>query len=192
MVIGIPSDALVLLVGASGSGKTTFVAHHFAPADVLSSDVYRALVSGDPADQRATRRAFGMLHAELERRLARGRLTVVDATNVTRRARLALLVRARRAGRPVVAIVLEVTEAVAQARNCQRPARVVPEPVVSRHVRELAATLAAGHLDGEGYLDVHRLGAEATGEVRILRVTAARGSGSRGRASGSPPGSRPA
>ena len=43
----IPDPSLVLLVGAAGAGKTTFAARHFPPDEVLSSDAYRALVSGD-------------------------------------------------------------------------------------------------------------------------------------------------
>ena len=52
--LSIPDPSLVVLIGAAGSGKSTFAARHFAPGEVLSSDAYRALIAGDPADQRAT------------------------------------------------------------------------------------------------------------------------------------------
>ncbi|MGH2463758.1 MAG: AAA family ATPase, partial [Candidatus Limnocylindria bacterium] len=78
----VPPDALVLLVGAAGSGKSTLVARLFSAAQVLSSDAYRTTVSGDATDQSATTQAFRRLHATLERRMAAGELTVIDATNV--------------------------------------------------------------------------------------------------------------
>ena len=102
----VPDPSLVLLVGAAGAGKTTFAARHFAPGEVLSSDAYRALVSGDEADQSVSRVAFRILHRELERRLADRLLTVVDATNVAPGNRRQLIRRARAAGVPVVALVL--------------------------------------------------------------------------------------
>ena len=99
-VIAIPDPSLVVLVGAAGSGKSTFAARHFAPDEVLSSDAFRALLSGDEADQRATKTAFSILHREVVRRLAAGRLVVVDATNVEHHARRALVERARAAACP--------------------------------------------------------------------------------------------
>src|SRR5919197_5801069 len=106
-VVRIPDPSLVVLVGAAGSGKTTFAARWFAPEEVLSSDALREVVSGDAADQRATRSAFGILHRALTRRLAAGRLTVIDATNVQAYARRALLRRSALAGVPAVALVFD-------------------------------------------------------------------------------------
>ena len=65
--IEIPVPGLVVLIGAAGAGKSTLAVRLFAPADVLSSDDLRAAVSGDAADQRATRTAFGILHREVRR-----------------------------------------------------------------------------------------------------------------------------
>ena len=106
--IEVPDPSLVLLVGAAGAGKTTFAARHFAPDEVLSSDAYRALVSGDEANQKVSRVAFSILHRDLERRLLAGQLTVVDATNVEPRNRRELIRRAQAAGLPVVALVLDL------------------------------------------------------------------------------------
>ena len=95
MTIQIPKLSLVVLVGVSGSGKSTFARKHFLPTEVLSSDVCRGLVSDDENDQSATRDAFEVLHYVLAKRLARGLLTVVDATNVQKDARKPLVALAR-------------------------------------------------------------------------------------------------
>ncbi len=159
--IVIPDPSLVVLVGPAGSGKSTFAARHFAADEVLSSDAYRALLSGDEADQRTTRTAFSMLHREVVRRLAAGRLVVVDATNVEQRARRTLVERAKAAGIPAIAIVLDLPPDVVHARNAARTARVVDPSIVDRHLARLARMLGDGGItDGmarEGFAAVHLL-----------------------------------
>ena len=139
--IDLPDPSLVVLIGAAGSGKSTFAARNFAPDEVLSSDRFRAMVSGDEADQGATHAAFGRLHRELARRLAAGKLTVVDATSVERSSRRALLVRAAAAGVPATAIVLDLPAEIVLARNMARRPRVVDENVVRHHLARLGASL---------------------------------------------------
>jgi predicted kinase len=94
--IALPADALVVLVGVAASGKSTFAARHFRPTQVLSSDALRALITDSPTTQGATDDAFDLLHRILEMRLRRGRLTVVDATNVEDWVRAELVRLARR------------------------------------------------------------------------------------------------
>jgi protein phosphatase len=136
--IAVPVPGLVVLIGAAGSGKSTLAARLFAPRELVSSDQLREAVSGDAADQRATRPAFAILHREVRRRLDAGRLVVVDATNVERSARLSLVRIARAAGAPSIAIALAVPAAEAHARNAGRTGRVVPADVVDRHLDRLA------------------------------------------------------
>ena len=107
MRIAIPELCLVVLVGPSGSGKSTFAARHFRPTEVLSSDRFRALVSDDERDQSATRDAFEALHFVAAKRLARGRLTVIDATNTQPHARQSLIKLAKNAHLRAVAIVFD-------------------------------------------------------------------------------------
>ncbi len=164
--LDVPGDALVLLIGVAGSGKSTLAARHFEPAEILSSDAYREAVSGDPTDQSATDEAFARLHAELDRRLAAGRLTVVDATNVQAWARRSLLAVAARHGRPVVAIVLALPLEVSLARNAGREHRRVPAGAVRRQDRNLRASLR--QLDGEGYATVAVL--SDPGQVEALEI----------------------
>src|SRR5215813_428929 len=95
MLITIPELSFVVLIGASGSGKSTFARQHFKPTETLSSDFCRALVSDDENSQAATNDAFAVLHYIARKRLASGRLTVVDATNVQPESRQPLVELAR-------------------------------------------------------------------------------------------------
>jgi len=139
--IDIEDPSLVVLIGAAGAGKSTFAARHFADEEVLSSDRYRRLVSGDEANQAATRAAFVRLHRDLETRLANGLLTVIDATSVQSHARRALLARAAAAGVRTIAIVLDLPPETVYARNAARPARTVDFAVVTRQLAGVRASL---------------------------------------------------
>jgi predicted kinase len=155
--IDLPADALAVLVGASGAGKTTFAARCFRPTEILSSDAFRAIVADDEADQAATQAAFELLHLAARRRLERGRLTVIDATNVTHRARAALVALARSARRPVIAIVLDLSIEVCRKRNAARGDRTVGDGVLDRQLAELRRSLATPQgLAAEGFDAVHR------------------------------------
>jgi protein phosphatase len=149
----LPDPSLVVLIAAAGAGKSTFAARHFDPAEILSSDAYRASIAGDEADQRATRAAFRQLHLALERRLAQRQLTVVDATNLERSARRALLARAAGAAVPAIAVVLDLPAATILARNAARTARIVDELVVRRHLDRLRDSLDGSIrvIDTEGF-----------------------------------------
>ncbi|MGZ8562781.1 MAG: AAA family ATPase, partial [Candidatus Limnocylindria bacterium] len=148
----LPVGAMVALVGPSGAGKTTFAARHFAPTQVLSSDAFRGIVSDDPRDQTATDGAFELLHAALALRLARGRLTVVDATNVEGWARERLLAEARRYGRAAVAIVFDLPLAICLERTEARADRRVPSASIRRQHARMRASLDG--LAGEGFASV--------------------------------------
>jgi len=171
LAIVLPDPCLVILVGAAGSGKSTFAARHFSPSEVLSSDAFRERVSGDAADQAATGAAFAALHGALSRRLQDGLLTVVDATSVQAHARRQLLRRAAEAGVPAVAVVLDLPGAVVLARNASRPDRVVPEAAIRRQLAGLDRTLRTGCLETEGFASVVRLaGAAAVDAARVVRA----------------------
>lgn len=170
MAITLPDPSLVLLIGTSGSGKSTFAQAHFRPSQVLSSDHYRGVVADDPNDQSATGDAFDILHFIADRRLKAGRLTVIDATNLLRIDRAPLLAIARAHDAPAVAILLDVPESVCQARNRVRSDRSLPENVI--HTQRLALDQAIGDLDREGYAWVWLLAADAPDAVALApRVT---------------------
>ncbi|MFJ8956447.1 polynucleotide kinase-phosphatase [Streptomyces sp. NPDC102381] len=168
-VLPVTDLALVVLVGASGSGKSTFARAHFKPTEVISSDFCRGLVADDENDQGASRDAFDVLHYIAGKRLAAGRLTVVDATNVQQDARRQLVDLARKYDVLPIAIVLDVPEDVCAARNAGRTDRAdMPRRVITRHTRELRRSLK--HLEREGFRKVHVLrGAEQVQGAGVVR-----------------------
>jgi protein phosphatase len=148
--------SLVVLVGASGSGKSTFAHRHFKPTEIISSDFCRGLVSDDENDQSATRDAFDVLHYIAGKRLAAGRRTVVDATSVQQDSRRQLIDLARKYDVLPIAIVLDVPEEVCAERNAARIDRAgMPRRVIGRHIRELRRSVR--HLEREGFRKVHIL-----------------------------------
>jgi protein phosphatase len=164
----VPDPALVVLVGPAGSGKSTLAARLFPPGEIVSSDALRAAIAGDERDQAATRPAFATLHRMLARRLASGQLTVVDATSVEGHARKALLRRARAAGVPSVAIVLDLPPRVVLARAAQRGDRAVDPLVVGHHLAVLRRAVDAGAFGREPWSLVVRLREPA--ELDALRI----------------------
>jgi protein phosphatase len=166
--IKIPDLCLVTLVGISGSGKSTFAARHFAPTEVISSDFCRALVSDDQNDQSVTADAFEVLNFIAGKRLAAGRLTVVDATSVQATARQSLLALARQHHVLSVAIVLDLPEQAAAARNAARPDRSFGPHVLRQQAAQLRRSLRG--LRKEGYHRVYVLaGADEIGAATIER-----------------------
>src|SRR5947207_15781444 len=117
MTLTIPELSFVVLIGVSDSGKSTFARKHFKPAEILSSDHCRGLVSDDENSQAATKDAFEVLHFIAHKRLAAGKLTVVDATNVQPESRKPLVALAREFHCLPVALVFDVPERIAHDRN---------------------------------------------------------------------------
>ncbi|HEX9011951.1 MAG TPA: AAA family ATPase, partial [Anaerolineaceae bacterium] len=141
MEITIPEFCLVVLVGPSGSGKSTFARKHFKPTEILGSDDYRAIVSDDENNQLATRDAFEVLHLVAEKRLAAGRLTVVDATNVQPQARQPLLALAHQYYCQPVAIVFDLPDQVCIRWNQQRALRNLGPEIIHRQIDQLHRSL---------------------------------------------------
>ncbi len=158
----IPPDALVVLVGASGCGKSTFARQHFAETQVVSSDECRRLVSDDAGNQAATREAFAVFYTLVRGRLTHGRLTVADATNLSPRSREKLRQAADSRRRPRIAIALDVPLEVCLARQTMR-ARQVRREVVERGHAEFQQALR--DLPHEGFAHVYVARPEET-EIR--------------------------
>lgn len=147
--MAIPDMSLVVLIGASGSGKSTFASTHFAATQILSSDFFRGMVADDENDQSASKDAFDALHHVAGIRLTAGRMTVVDATNVQKASRQNLINIARKHNVLPVAVVFDMPEAVCLERNAARQDRDFGAHVIRRHRAELRKSLR--HLEKEGF-----------------------------------------
>ena len=166
MTITLPDYCLVVLAGASGAGKSTFAAKHFATTEVLSSDLCRAWVGDGANSQAAAAEAFDMLRCIARKRLAARRLTVVDATNVHPEDRRSLVALAREHHAPAVALVFDVPEALCHERNAQRLGRQFDRDAVRGHVRALRRS--AHGLKREGFRYQHSFKSEA--EIDAARI----------------------
>jgi protein phosphatase len=168
MNIKVPELSLVMLVGVSGSGKSSFAAKHFLSTEVLSSDFFRGLVSDDQTSQAATQDAFDVLGYVAGKRLAAGRLTVVDATNVQPESRRVLIDLAKQHHVLCVAVVLNVAPEICLARNESRPDRDFGPQVVRRQLDQLRRSMKG--LRREGFHRVVTLdGVEEIEAATIVR-----------------------
>jgi protein phosphatase len=169
MHISIPNLSLVVLIGPSGSGKSTFARKHFLPTEVLSSDACRAMVSDEENNQAVTNDAFEVLHFIAGKRLALGRLTVIDATNVQPDARRPLVALARQYHCLPVAIALNMPEKVCHDRNQLRDDRAFGPHVVRQQHTQLRRSLRG--LAKEGFRHIFVLGSpEEVEAVTVERV----------------------
>lgn len=168
MKIEIPNLALVVLIGASGSGKSTFAHKHFRSTEVLSSDVFRGMVADDPTDQSASKAAFEVLHFITEKRLAAGKLTVIDATNLSKEARAQLIAIAKKHHVMLVGILFDLPTEVCLAQNQMRTL-AVPDGVVKRQTGRLRRMKK--WIKKEGFRYYYTLQSrEAVDEVEIKRT----------------------
>jgi protein phosphatase len=145
----IPEPSLIILIGPSGSGKSTFARKHFKPTEILSSDFCRGLVSDDETDQTATNDAFEVLRFIAAKRLAAGKLTVIDATNVQVEARKPLIALAREYHYLTAAIVFNMPTKLCQERNDARPDRDFKPHVIRQQNQQLRRSLRT--LKREGF-----------------------------------------
>lgn len=155
MKITIPELSLVVLIGPSGSGKSSFGRKVFLPTEVVSSDACRGLVSDNENEQAATNDAFDLLHTIVRKRLGRGRLTVIDATNVQPEARKSLIELAREYHVLPVAIVFDLPEKLCQERNVSRPDRQFGPHVIRNQAQQMRRSLRG--LEREGFRYVFKL-----------------------------------
>ena len=168
MRIELPELCLVALVGASGSGKSTFAKNKFKSTEVLSSDYFRGLISDDENDQSVTQEAFDALYYIANKRLDAGKLTVIDATNVQKMARDKILKVAKEQNCFAAAIVFDLPAELCQERNNNRPDRNFSPHVVQNHTRELKRSIK--HLQKEGFRYIYILKSpEQADEVEIVR-----------------------
>lgn len=169
MRIEIPEFALVALIGATSSGKSTFAKKHFLQTEILSSDFFRGMVSDDENNQKVSREAFDLLFYAANKRLDLMRTTVIDATNVQSAARKQIVDLAREQNVHSVAIVLNIPEKELLARNASRPDRGYPEHVIRKHTSDLRRSIR--NLKREGFRFVYILNSQQEiDDVEIVRT----------------------
>ena len=169
MKLQIPELSLVFFIGASGCGKSSFGRKHFLPTEVVSSDFCRGMVSDDENDQAATNEAFDLLHTIVRKRLARGKLTVIDATNVRSEDRKALLRIAAEYHVLPSAIVFALPELLCHERNASRPDRQFGPHVVRGQTREMRRSIP--FLRKEGFRQIHILNSQSDVEAAEIERT---------------------
>src|SRR6202011_4650418 len=167
MKITLPELSLVVLMGPSGSGKSSFARKHFKPTEVLSSDECRGLVSDDENNQAPPTDAFGGLYYIAKKRLAAGRLTVLDATNVQPEARKNAVALAREFHVLPVAVVFDISERVCHDRNKTRDDRSFGPHVIRQQMQQLHRSL--GSLQREGFRHIFKL--QSVEDVDAVEVT---------------------
>lgn len=168
MEIKVPELSLVVLIGVSGSGKSSFAKKLFKPTEILSSDQCRAWVSDDENNQAATNDAFDVLHYIADKRLKNGLLTVIDATNVQKSARKGLIELAKNHHCLPVAIVLDLPEKVCEERNQNRVDRNFGNHVIRRQAQDLKKSIKG--LKHEGFRHIYVLkSAEEVNAVEVIK-----------------------
>ncbi len=170
MHIDLPELCLVMLVGASSSGKSAFARQHFLPTEVVSSDHCRAALSDHESDQSVTNDAFELMHLIVSKRLKLGRLTVVDATNVQAASRKGWIALAKAQNVFCVAIVFDLPERLLLERHAQRDDRPFGEQVIRRQRHELSRSFR--NLEREGCRFVHQF--KQADQVEVASVTRTR------------------
>lgn len=153
----IPDPALVYVIGASGSGKSTWCSANFRAVEVVSSDALRAVVGSSETDLDATDDAFGVLDAIVEARIRRGLTVVVDTLGMEPERRRRIRALAAAASLPAVAVVLDPPPAAVRSRN-RAASRPLPSAALDRQLARLREL--SGELAVEGWDAVHVVGAE--------------------------------
>ena len=132
----LPDPAVVVLAGASGSGKSTWAAERYRTAEIVSSDALRAIVGSGPADLDASVDAFGLLDTIVNARVGRSLTTVIDTLGLDHLRRLGYLQLARSAGLPAVLVIMNTSPQLCRERNRLRD-RPVPAPILADQLRKI-------------------------------------------------------
>jgi alkanesulfonate monooxygenase SsuD/methylene tetrahydromethanopterin reductase-like flavin-dependent oxidoreductase (luciferase family)/predicted kinase len=166
--VRIPDPALVVLVGASGSGKTTWARERYRPSEIVSSDELRAIIGTGPHDLDASTDAFAVLNQIVASRVRRGLTTVVDTLGLDAGRRRGYLDLARTAGLPAAVVLVDTPPRLTRQRNAARDRRV-PASALDGQLRTMRAV--AEQIATEGWDVIVRADAESTPEPEHLQGT---------------------
>lgn len=152
MELRLPAPCLIVLVGASASGKSTWAQEHFAANEVVASDALRAMVGAGEDDQTASTAAFDILETIVSERVGRGLTTVIDTLGLTAGSRQRWIALAHDAGVPAHAVVFDTDPAVCEERNDRRD-RSIPKTVLRKQLSRFKTVRA--ELETEDFDGIH-------------------------------------
>ncbi|QKZ12341.1 AAA family ATPase [Spirosoma sp. KUDC1026] len=175
MEIEIPHRALVLLIGVSSAGKSSFARRHFKSTQIVSSDHYRAVLTDDENDQTVTGDAFRLVRIIVEKRLQRGLLTVIDATNLKATDRREYLDMARQYGVIAIALVFRLPASVLNGRHQARPDRNFSADILQRQIEMMP--ILDRNLPFEGFQAIYTLDSPDEIEQTVIHQKASRTDG---------------
>jgi protein phosphatase len=161
----IPEGSLVMTIGPAASGKSTFLAKHFKPTEIVSSDVCRGIVCDDMTSQDYNRQAFQLFHDIIDKRISIGRTTVADATNLEVKARAQLREIADKHKVPVYALVFDRSLDTCMAQNAMRE-RQVPEHIILRHYHRMSDVLTT--IPSERFARIVKITPELAETVKVV------------------------
>ncbi|MFI9214269.1 AAA family ATPase [Streptomyces sp. NPDC053253] len=162
---------LLVAVGPGASGKSTY-AQTAAVNAVVCLDSLRHEFGGDAGDQSVTPAAVERQNALLDQHLSAGATVFLDSTNVEPHVRAGLVERARRLGRPIVALRFLPDLDTCLTRNALRPDnRRVPEDTL-RWQHDLTRQATPDALLQEGFTAVHHIEPTPTGATMSNDVLA--------------------
>jgi protein phosphatase len=163
--LSFPSNALIVLCGPSGSGKSYFARKFFRPSQIVSSDDCRRMIADDPANQRVSPEAFELFYKIIESRLKYNRLTVADATHLVVKYRTPLIQLAQEYHRPIYLIIFDTDVEHCLKHNALRRRSVHPD-VIIKHLEKFTQACQAIQL--EPFVAVHTLRPEDIETLRIV------------------------
>ena len=155
---------MIVLVGASAAGKSTWAAERYRDVEIVASDDLRGIVGSGSADQGASGDAFALLNQILAARTKRRLTTVVDATSLQRKLRMGYLAQARSTQLPAVLVILDTDPSMCRARNAARDRRV-PAAVLDQQLRQVAHVVEQAPSEGwDAILHVRQGGPSPTSD----------------------------
>lgn len=140
---------LVVLVGPPGAGKSTWARRHFQWNEIVSSDMFRMLLTDDENDMSVTREAFQFVDRVANARLRRGRLTVLDSINGRPVRRRKLVQLAHQLNCRAIVVSFQLPLEICLSRDRTRQGRTLGTDTIARIWHDVLRDLA--NIDQEGF-----------------------------------------